>query len=946
MKLNDLIDALAAEVELAQADLERSLGELAARAVDDAAFVDAFELYSGQAQRMGEAASLAGFPGLEAVCQHVAENTLLLPALPPGERGPLIEFLRRWPALTVHHLRNLSDPSTAAGLVDHLRAAPSPMEEERALKVMHMLGAMPLQVGVGVDESQPLRPVLALPEDVALELPADADEHMLAGFLQEAPEQARQLVAYARALAAGEGDSSDVVAAKRVAHTLKGSGSILGVRGIASLGHHLEDILEHAERSDGRMGRHARETLLDAAWCVEQMVGFMTGADDLPAQAQPVLQAVLDLANRLDRGEPVEADGVLRAPAANAGIPSAVQEPAPAARAAGAPHGPASALRVSLARIEALFRVSGEASVQAAAMETRIKDVVDRSRELLVQNLRLQKRLFELETVVDVRTLSTLRERSMQTERPGFDPLELDQYSELHSTTHALVEEAADARMLAVRLEEEIAGLAGLQAQQKRLSDEMQHIVIGTRMTEVGALESRLQRNVRATCKATGKEAGLVVVGGQTLVDSEILNRLGEPLLHLLRNAVDHGLEPAGVRLAAGKPAAGRIELAFRRQGQQLVVTCRDDGAGMDLAAVRHRAIERGLVAADQVLGEEDTARLVLLPGFSTRDRVTEVSGRGVGLDVVREFAVAMNGSIRIETGAGRGCVFEMRVAATLSTVQSLIVEAAGQRYALPAVQVVQALPRGVGAFELQAGRALYRHDGTVYPALRLAQAAGLREPEPLPLEEQHAVVVRVDDQVKVLAVDRLLDARELLVKSPGRYARHLRGVAGLSILGDGSVALNLDLLQLLAPDAGARRGLQDGAADSVQEPAGGRQQAKGVLIVDDAFSVRNALQQLVQDAGYVAKTARDGMEAVDALRSFRPDVVLTDLEMPNMNGVEFTAHLRGREDLRGLPVIMITSRSQEKHRRMAQQAGVDTYLTKPYRDEELLDTLRQALAG
>jgi CheY-like chemotaxis protein len=303
---------------------------------------------------------------------------------------------------------------------------------------------------------------------------------------------------------------------------------------------------------------------------------------------------------------------------------------------------------------------------------------------------------------------------------------------------------------------------------------------------------------------------------------------------------------------------------------------------------------------------------------------------------VVREWASSMNGAIRISSQPGSGCTIELRFAASLSTAQALIVEVAGQRFALPSVQVEQAVPRGVGEFEVLGDQLVYRHDKRVYPALHLADAAGLPRDDRTELKDRDAVIVRLDDRSHALAVDRLLDARELLVKTPGRYARHVRGVAGLSILGDGSVAVNLDLSQLLA--TGVRAAVTRTAApvEALQR------ELPGVLIVDDALSVRNALRQLVQDAGYRVEAARDGIEAIDALRAFRPKIVLTDLEMPNMNGVELTSHLRGRDDMKSVPIIMITSRSQDKHRRMAEQAGVSAYLTKPYNDGDLLQTIRR----
>lgn len=961
MKLKDLVEALAGEIEHAQREMGEHLRPLAEHEVDDPAFLDAFDRYSGLAQRMGEAADLAGFPGLQGVCAHVAENCLLLSVTPASGRGELLGFLRAWPPLVVHYLRNLDDPSAAAGLLDSMRNAPMPMGEDEALKIVHKLGAMPLQVAQagGGDDA---RPVLATPADVALVVPADADERLMEGFFTEAPEQARHLVQLARNMAAGHGDSSDVIAAKRLAHTLKGSGAIIGLRGITALSHHLEDILEHFEHAGGKVSPVVGEALLDAADCLEQMVGFIIGADDPPQQAQAVLQRVLDLANCIDRGEAVD-EMVVRAPMHRhpnplppAGEGASREEevglPPSSLRGEGRGEGqppaadrpiavPEMAMRVSLRRIEELFRVSGELTVHGTAMEARIQALTDSARQLLAQNLRVQKRLFELETLVDVRNLATMRARGQQLARAGFDALELDQYSELHSTSHALVEEAADARALSSRLEEDIAQLATQQARQQRLGKDMQHLVIGTRMTEVGALESRLHRNVRTTCQATGKQASLVVQGGGTLIDTDVLNKLAEPLLHLLRNAVDHGIELPEVRRAAGKTAAGRIVLTFSRQGQQVVLRCEDDGRGLDLAAIRRRALERGLLADGRSLGDEEIARLVLLPGFSTRDTVSEVSGRGVGLDVVREWAGAMNGSIRIATGAKGGCLIELRFAASLSTIQSLVVEAAGQRFALPSVQVEQAVPRGVGTFEEIGGRMVYRHGDRVVPAVFLADAARLTREADKPPQDHDAVLVRVDERTQALAVDRLVDARELLVQSPGRHARHVSGVAGLSILGDGGVAVNLDLAHLLS--GGGQRAAQRTAVAA--QPAA--QEAPGVLVVDDALTVRNALRQLVQDAGYRVEAARDGIEAIGALRDFKPSIVLTDLEMPNMNGVELASHLRSREDaMKRVPIIMITSRSQEKHRRMAEQAGVDTYITKPYNDGELLQAIRRHVAA
>lgn len=938
MKLKHLIDAFASEIELAQSRLDYYLNDLASLDAENPVFMVALDEYSGQAQRMGEAAEMAGFPGLQWVCSHVVENSLMLAAQLPEERGAAVDFLRAWPSLIVHYLQNLSDPSTAAGLIDHLSRAPYPMGADLAMKVMHMLGAMPLQVGLH-NEKDTHRPVLATVQDVALQIPADVDEKFMEGFFQEAPDQARQLVVLARSMVSGEVSLASLAAAKRLTHTLKGSGATIGLRGITSMSHYLEDIFEYFESEHVVINQQAANALLDAAYCLEQMIGFVTGHDDFPQQAQLVLQTVLDLANRIDCGESLD-DASKRVASTLTVVPDALigSTAAPSKQAHTELAGtPGIALRVSQQRIEDMFVVSSQIAVNSAAMEAHVKALLDSSRELLGQNMRLQKRLFELDTIVEVRTLAMMRSHNRRSEDTAFDPLEMDQYNELHSTSHALAEEAADARSMATKIEEGIAKVGSQQARQQQLSEDLQHLVLSTRMDEVGGLESRLQRNVRTVCQATGKDALLLFKGGNTLIDRDLLRRLAEPLLHLLRNAVDHGLESPDERIAAGKSSAGHIELNFSRQGQQVVLRCQDDGRGLNLAEIQQRAVQRGLLAAEQTMTDSEIARLILLPGFSTRHVVSEVSGRGIGLDVVRDWVSAMNGTIQIDSKPGFGCTFELRFAASLSTVQSLIVAAAGERFALPSVQIERAVASGVGSFEWLGRQFVYRLNKRTYPAERLANLAGLSDAMK-PLKDYSAVIVRLDHKTQVLAVDQLLDARELLVNNPGRYARHVRGISGMSILGDGGIAVNLDLGQLFAGDTRIAVAARTARVELNQR------HLPRVLIVDDSLSVRNSLLQLVQDAGYCAATARDGIDAVDTLRTFKPNVVLTDLEMPNMNGVELTYHIRDRDDLKALPIIMITSRSQDKHRQMAEQAGVSHYITKPYNEGFLLQVIRSTI--
>lgn len=1040
MKLIDLIDALATEIESVQPLLQDKLSIMHSHSVESVEFMDALDSYTDQVTRMGEAFEMAGFDGLQSAANHVLENVLLLAGIEDGERTVMLGFMSSWAEQVVHYLRNMQDPSCAAGLVDVLRTAPSPMPEDRAMRIMHQLGKMNMLVAEGAGVAGvPERQTQATAEDVALVLPDDLDPMLMEGFYNEAGGQARELVDLVSKMAAGTAELDDIVAAKRVVHTLKGSGAIIGLRGLASLGHHFEDVLEHFERKEGQVAERVANVLLDSAYCLEQMVDYVMGSDGYPDHAQMVLQNVLDLANKIDRGEDLSTVQLGTAVAAGAAVSgdnvsdsdedaiifdddedviidddvviddAALVEDVAAVAVDGAqtvtelasvpataeaqnqtpdaaqqvqveakvdlakaereltpipPRQPAdknahqhvsaasAGMRVATQRIEELFRVSAEVSVHSAAMETRIKELTDLARDLLDQNLRVKKRLLELETVVDVRALNVTRGK-LKLQRTGtdgmaandaghadgFDPLEMDQYNELHSTAHALAEDSNDAMVLSQRVEEGIARLHTMQTRQQVLSRDLQHLVMTTRMAEVGTLEPRLKRNVRNTCQITGKKANLVLQGHGTQVDSELLSKLAEPLLHVLRNAVDHGIESPQDRVASGKSEAGLVVLDFSRQGQQVVMRCIDDGRGLDYEKIYQRGVERGLIDAGKNYSEEELAQLILQSGFSTRDVVSEVSGRGVGMDVVRDWVSGINGSIRVYSTPGKGSTVEMRFAASLSTVQSLVVEVENQRFALPSVHIEQALSADEGEYVTSMGRLQFHHKQRVLAASRLSALVGLSGGESeKELEHCETVLMRTDNGVHALAVDKLVDSRELLVQALDRYTRHVQAVSGTSILGDGSIAVHVDVPSLLAV-AQNSSGVQ--RLRAVSRRIAAPSNVPKVLVVDDSLAVRNTLQELVEDAGYKAITARDGLDAINMLNEHEPKLILTDLEMPNMNGVELTRYIRARDEYQGLPIIMVTSRSQEKHRQLAKAAGVDDYMTKPYNEVDLLSAMR-----
>ena len=946
MQLDDLIQTLRSEVASVAAELDAAWAVIAEPASTPEARGEALDSYAMQVARMSETAELLGLAGVQMVCGQVLGTLGAIALQDAAARAAAHGYISGWMPLVLAYLGDVRDADAAAALALHIAAAPAPMAEEQAAALLAALLVEPQSAFDAAEAA--LRPATAAAEDVSLALPPDCDASLLDAFLQEAPAQAAELSELTQKIAARTANAGDFAQAKRIAHTFKGSANIVGIKGITRVAHHTEDILEFLEGHHGDIPAALGEVLLDVAGCLEQMVAALLGQEDAPAQALQVLQSVLDWANRMDRGELLEPmHGAVLPPvfvpadAVEAAAPQQTKQAAVPATAV--TEGEPQSLRIPVKTVDNLFRLVGELSLKIGQFQSRLKDSSQRAQQLLLQNLMIQKRIFELEDLVDIRGLAAVRGQSAGA-TGNFDPLEMEQYSELHSLTRALVEEASDARALGASLEEDLAKFSGMLAEEDRIKRDLQYLAMSTRMAPVKTLVPRLQRNVRQTCHDTGKQARLIVDGNETLLDGEILNRLADPLLHILRNAVDHGIESAEERVLLGKPAEGTIRLSFERQGQGIVVRCSDDGRGLDYAAIRARAIERNLLAQGQAASEAELARMICLPGFSTRDRVSEISGRGVGLDVVRTRILLMKGAVDIQSaGSGEGTTIEMRLPASLVALHALVVEAAGQVYAISSYSVETAIAPQTAEFARVGAELQLRLRGRHYPIWTLAQLVGAATEQPgeAELKKLSAVLVRVDDKVAAIMVDAIVDGRELIFKDMGPYLRNLRGVAGASILGDGTVAPSLDIAELLRSYSPGFTG-----ADPARHIEAGAAQARRVLVVDDSLSMRRTLTQLVEDAGFSVRSARDGLEAVALVDAFHPDVVLTDLEMPNMNGLELSAHLRSRADTLGLPVIMITSRSQAKHRQQAERAGVNVYLTKPYSDSVLLDHIRAAMEG
>jgi chemosensory pili system protein ChpA (sensor histidine kinase/response regulator) len=921
----DLLTALADELQ--------GLGpELAA------AYDSGNDSYLVSVARLSEAAGYMGLNGVQRIAAAVSAN-LDHVTQQQDERLLVRSFFTEWPALLEAHLRDALSPAHIEAVVAHFGGGwvPLPLEEPELTELRAELTAA-TSIGAALDESDSAAPEAVEASDLVLDISNDVDGALLDAFMHDSPPQAAEVTQSLQGWIANPANIELLRNAKRAAHTLKGSANILGISGIAKLAHRLEDILEICEAKERAPSSGRARALVSAADCLEQMVAAVCGEDVAPDNALGVI-AMLDAARAedFDGAMPelpfaaISADEMADAVAAKI-----LESPVPSTPRAE----PKATTRVPTQLLDDLVRLMGELSIKNGELELELKQATSQSRELIERDRVIQKRLFELENSVDIRGLAARHKlHAVAPSNAHFDSLELDQYNEVQSITRALIEETTDARDLGAGLKDEIAGLAGLLHQQQRLMKELHHLTSQTRMAPVETIVPRLQRNVRQTTQATQKLASLAIVGADILVDADVLNQLIDPLLHILRNAVDHGLELPDERAAAGKPREGRVTLNVSRRGQVVVVQVTDDGRGLNLPGIRAKAIERGLLAADATPSDAEIARLTLLPGFSTRDEVTEISGRGVGLDVVATRLRSLAGSIDIRSQTGRGMTIEMRFQASLVATHALFVRDGGQIFGLASHTVQRAVPAVAVELEHDAGVLYASVDSHRYPAHELASLTGLN-PASIP-ERRNLVIVDTESGPIGVLVDAVLDANELVTRPTGKYLKRIAGVSGVGLTGDGNVIPLLDIAEL----ARSPRELSLRAAAELRSQAQAVRRSR-VLVVDDSLSVRRAVATLLEDQGYDVALARDGLEAAKQMETARPDVLLTDLEMPNMNGLELAMHVRSRDELVALPIIMITSRSMDKHRRQAMSAGVDIYLTKPYTDFELLQHVATAVTG
>lgn len=929
MTLDDLLGLLREEFAL---DVPSTHQAMVDALQHPSAAAEHLEPILGVIDRSIQASALVGLHGWGGYLQQIAEFATLQMHTPQPEA---IEWLQGWTVPAQAYLEAPAQDSSVQIILQYLRACPV-KPDESVLELLSGMLMVPPELAAEelAAANAPLEP--AQEEDVSLAT-GEVDLGLLSAMLADAPEQLEKLLAHLDNLALGKATGPQMIEAQRIAHTFKGSGNIIGLPGIGRTAHRLEDVMEWALECVKAGHPVNPASVRDMQHCVgvlQHMVAHLHGEEAPPDNAVPNLQRMLDWVswirdNSIDEQtpEPLTVGTAMVGAAAPSAMGTSMAEPT------AGPAADTQTLRVGVDRLSRVLRRSGQSIINTQRFSQIVRDADERLAALELHHAQLNLRLRELEQTVDKQVVQLNEQREAG---QGFDPLEMDRYDALHGLSRFVSEAVQDELELAREAKKHLVrGMQLLRDEDVSLREQHRDL-LQARLVPVKSVVARLKRNVAQTASTTGKQAQLVIIGEATTLDADVLTRLTEPLLHLLRNAVDHGLETADERLMLGKSEVGTVTLSFRRSGQEVEVTCADDGKGIDLPTVYDKAIEYGLIERGAQLSEDELRRLILRPGFSTKGEVSEVSGRGVGMDVVNDRISALKGRLEIDSKPYEGSTFTLHVPVSTGATQSLIVSCGDEWVALPADQVVQALAADEVKLALHDGKVCLEHMGNIYPAYGLSVWLGFEDQFDLLSVYKPCVLAKAATGTIALIVDAVVDARELILQDVGRLARRIAGVVGGAMRTDGKPMFVLDVPAL---ERAARASVRVTGSVALRKRLAVKRTR--ILVVDDALSVRRSMEQLLEDAGYEVTSANDGFLALDSLREKPPAMVLTDLEMPNLNGLDLTKRIRELPHMTGLPIIMITSRASDKHRDLAHEAGVDLYLTKPYTDANLLEHVR-----
>jgi chemosensory pili system protein ChpA (sensor histidine kinase/response regulator) len=791
----------------------------------------------------------------------------------------------------------------------------------------------------------------------------DISPELMQVFSMEAEDHLRNISMKLEALKDRPEDKEMLQEIRRTVHTLKGAAGAVGFHSVSELAHRMEDLLDQIYDGWLMIDAPVLDLLFDSSDALEDISRgepldqtMRTHLKDLyieydslviPKSETGELEALAEITSEPpvlnDPSSPTTSGG-------NGKTQPAEESQTKAAQSRG------EVMRVPLSRLDDLVRMVSELVINRTAFEQRMADFKREVEELQLSSDRLRKISTKLDTDFEVSALGgrlSFRANDGEakfaypfepTNPHGFDELEFDQYTEFHLLSRELIEATSDIRTVGHHLTTLIGDFEGMLNRQGRLSSDIQDRLMHTRMVPLGTLSTRLRRAVRVIAREQSKSINLFFTGENIELDKSVLDDIADPLLHLMRNAIDHGIESQARRQALEKPEQGTIKLQAHYEGNQIVIRISDDGAGMDPATLRSAAVKGGFASESEAahLSDEELFEKVFLPGFTTATEISEVSGRGVGLDIVKTTVQKLKGSIRVESKPGEGATFTIRLPMTMAVMQALLVRAHKETFALPLDVVTNILRIDPSEIEEIGESPVLKVEDHLYPLIWLGEALNLSQPVEEIEGRAPVLIMQIGDQSVGLLVDELVGGREIVIKSLGSHLRHVHGIAGATLMGDGSVVLILNPGELLYdPPQGGRRGQAKPPTARDRQP-----DRYTIMVVDDSLSVRRVVSNLIKSAGWQPVVAKDGLEALEMLQQMPrdPDLILVDIEMPRMDGYELMSTLKAGEEYHEIPLVVLTSRAGAKHRRKAMSIGAVDYIVKPYQDEVMLATLEKRI--
>lgn len=796
--------------------------------------------------------------------------------------------------------------------------------------------------------STPPIPVTPPPKAVKTEMPTETADEFMEIFLDEAEEILETCQSLLGRWQSSPNSMPLLKELQRELHTLKGGARMVGISAMGDLSHQLESVLTKIVDGNAQPNPILQGIVQES---VDELATMLESVKHggIPHPAQHLINKI---AGALDT------TGVVEQPPEN--IKRIEEKPVKSDQPdkperfeenqsnETSGNDPDERVRVSASLIDKLTNLAGEMAISRAHMEQQQGAVKANIIEMEQTVARLRDQLRRLEIETEVQIISSYNHTKATPifnaqKDDDFDLLEMDRFSTLQQLSRSLMETVNDLQNIQDNLRNLTRLSDSLLIQQNRIGAELQDGIMRTRMVPFSQISPRLHRIARLTSRELHKKVNFVINDDTIEFERTVLSRIVAPLEHMLRNAIGHGIEETEVRVKAGKPDMATVCIDLAQEGAELVLRLSDDGGGLNYDAIREKAQARGLLKAGQVISDQELSRFILEPAFSTAQAVTQISGRGVGMDIANSEIRALGGTLNIHSVRGRGTTFEIRLPLSLTISQALLVHVGEETMAIPLhnVDAVMRLPRQEVLLDAHEER-FHSYMQREYRIAHLADL--LRFPRSSVDAALLPVLLVSSGKHRVaLVVDMIEGSREVVMKSVGPQLSNIRWISGATILGDGRVVIILDMLALLRSNLESPVKLtpQDTGVHTEDKPP-----AKTIMVVDDSITVRKVTANLLKRQGWEVVTAKDGVDAVAQLQELVPDLMLLDVEMPRMDGFELATQIRNTEHLRHIPIIMITSRTGSKHRERASKIGINRHLGKPFNEQELLENINALLSS